>query len=119
MKKNSLNLFQNWSSGDKSQVLNQILTQYRHTLEEEFRIQSDSLDFLLAKVRRYLRLYTEELLLDDASQQLAIVEKVCFQFLTNYCHWDSSFICKDNLKYSAERFSDLDKLNLVKHTYGV
>jgi hypothetical protein len=63
--------------GDHSLALEQMLRQYRHTLEEEYRVRFESFEPLLNKVRRYIRLYMEELLLkDDSAKQLSVVEKV-------------------------------------------
>jgi hypothetical protein len=46
-------------------------------LEEEYRVRFESFEPLLNKVRRYIRLYMEELLLkDDSAKQLSVVEKV-------------------------------------------
>ena len=69
--------------GHQSKAVELMLRQYRLTLEEEFRVRFESFDFLLTKVRRYIRLYLEELLAeDDSSKELWLVEKVT-QFFCN------------------------------------
>jgi len=74
--------------GDHSLALEQMLRQYRHTLEEEYRVRFESFEPLLNKVRRYIRLYMEELLLkDDSAKQLSVVEKVWAHFVTCDAHF--------------------------------
>ena len=68
-------------SGDHTKALELMLGQYRLTLEEEFRVRFESFEALLTKVRRYIRLYLEELLaLEDSSKQMSFVEKVACGF---------------------------------------
>ena len=95
--------------GHQSKAVELMLRQYRLTLEEEFRVRFESFDFLLTKVRRYIRLYLEELLAeDDSSKELWLVEKVT-QFFCNCLETVVGYLFTTDLSKVYLRLSSPEK----------